>query len=92
MHLYVWSTKNVSPEGESYQNLLGIRWHNPYDENHIVKLTLKNEKAPKEEHKKTPKKHNNPQTGDSITPYFVILIAGLGALAGTSVYSLRKEY
>ena len=92
MHLYVWSTKNVSPEGESYQNLLGIRWHNPYDENHIVKLTLKNEKAPKEEHKKTPKKHNNPQTGDSITPYFVILIAGLGALAGTFVYSLRKEY
>lgn len=97
MHLYIYSTKEMTAKGEKYQNLLGIRWLNPYDENHTVNLTLTNEKAPespkKETPKKTPKKHhNNPQTGDSIAMYFVILTAGLGALAGTSVYSLKKEY
>ena len=53
MHLYVYSTNN--PSGSSsrynfddaaYQNLLGIKWFNPYDENYKVELECINlEKA-----------------------------------------------
>lgn len=96
MYLYLYSTESISEDGP-YQNLLAVKWYNPYDENHVVNLTMVNKKSTespkKETPKKTPKKnHNNPQTGDSVAMYFVILATGLGTLAGTSVSSLRKEY
>ena len=34
----------------------------------------------------------NPQTGDSVMIYFVILTASLGSLIGSTVYTTRKEY
>ena len=39
MYLYVYSTNELTPEQEKYQNLLGIKWFDPYDENHTVNLT-----------------------------------------------------
>ena len=57
MFLYVYSTKNVTEEGESYQNLLGVRWFDPYDENYKTYLTVINEKdntPPPEEPEKPP--------------------------------------
>ena len=46
MHLYIYSTKNMTADGETYQNLLGVRWFDPYDENYKVYLSLMNELAP----------------------------------------------
>lgn len=43
MHLYIYSTKNQTADGEKYQNLVGITWFNPYDDDNIVYLTLENE-------------------------------------------------
>lgn len=42
MHLYVYSAQNMTADGEMYQNLLGIKWFNPYDENYKVELTMVN--------------------------------------------------
>ena len=51
MHLYMFFTNNTAYDisaynfdNGAYQNLLGIRWYNPYDEEHQVKLTLINYK------------------------------------------------
>lgn len=93
MHLYVYSTKETPANDENYQNLLGVIWYNPYDEDHTVRLTMKNEKAPK----KTPKKVKkssiiaNPQTGDNIISYIITLTLSMGSLAGVSSYR-RKEF
>ena len=51
MHLYIFSTNDKAldwsqydfDEG-TYQNLLGVRWYNPYDEDNQVELTLVNYK------------------------------------------------
>lgn len=43
MHLYVYSAQNMTADGEMYQNLLGIKWFNPYDENYKVELKMVNE-------------------------------------------------
>ncbi len=40
MHLYVYSTGETTVDGESYQNLLGVTWFNPYDDNHVIELSL----------------------------------------------------
>ena len=40
MHLYVYSTNTKTSDGENYQNLLGVTWFNPYDDNHVIELTL----------------------------------------------------
>ena len=96
MHLYIYST-GAGSENEPYQNLLSVKWYNPYDENHVVNLKLVNEKAP-ESPKKTPKKVTktsiiaNPQTGDSIVKYIITLTISIGSLAGCSSYIRRKEY
>ncbi len=44
MFLYIYSTKNPTADGESYQNLLGVRWFNPYDDEYQTYLTVVNEK------------------------------------------------
>ena len=51
MHLYVYTTKTTTADGENYQNLLGIKWFNPYDENYTVNLKIVNTKRvfPEEE-------------------------------------------
>ena len=46
MHLYIYSTKETTADGELYQNLLGVRWFNPYDENYKIELSMINELAP----------------------------------------------
>lgn len=43
MHLYVYSAQNMTADGEMYQNLLGVTWFNPYDENYKVELKMVNE-------------------------------------------------
>lgn len=43
MHLYVYSAQNMTADGEMYQNLLGIKWFNPYDEDYKVELKMVNE-------------------------------------------------
>ena len=40
MHLYVYSTNTQLPDGDSYQNLLGVVWFNPYDDNHVVEVIM----------------------------------------------------
>ena len=51
MHLYIYSTPNQATDTSSYdfdngayQNLLGITWFNPYDENYAIDLDLVNVK------------------------------------------------
>ena len=51
MHLYIYSTANTATDTSSfdfdngaYQNLLGITWYNPYDENYAIDLDLINVK------------------------------------------------
>lgn len=43
MYLYIYSTKSISDDGP-YQNLLSIKWFNPYDDDNQVELTLVNYK------------------------------------------------
>ena len=66
MHLYIYSTKNMTADGESYQNLLGVRWFDPYDEDYKVFLSLIDEAEPyvPEEPEKpvTPEKPVKPET------------------------------
>lgn len=61
MHLYIYSTPNQATDTSgfdfdngAYQNLLGITWFNPYDENYAVDLDLINikEVEPPEEPEK----------------------------------------
>ena len=49
MHLYIYSTQNTATDTSNfdfdngaYQNLLGITWFNPYDENYAIDLDLVN--------------------------------------------------
>ena len=71
MHLYIYSTPNQATDTSgfdfdngAYQNLLGITWFNPYDENYAVDLDLINikEVEPPEEPEKpvTPDKPVTP--------------------------------
>ena len=63
MFLYVYSTKNLTADGESYQNLLGVRWFDPYDEDYKTYLTVINEKditPPPEEPEKPPVEPEKP--------------------------------
>lgn len=46
MHLYIYSTKEATADGEIYQNLLGVRWFNPYDEKYKIELSMINELSP----------------------------------------------
>lgn len=39
MYLYVYSAKQKTDNGELYQNLLGVRWFDPYDDDYKVYLT-----------------------------------------------------
>ena len=39
MHLYVYSTQTPGSD-DPYQNLIGITWFNPYDEDHKVSLNM----------------------------------------------------
>ena len=40
MHLYVYSTNTKPNDGDNYQNLLGVVWFNPYDDNHVVEVVM----------------------------------------------------
>ena len=44
MHLYLYSTQSTSEE-EPYQNLLGVTWFNPYDEDYTIDLECVNTKV-----------------------------------------------
>ena len=100
MHLYIFATNNTSTDlsgndfdNGAYQNLLGISWYNPYDENHTINLKLKNEKVPETPKKKISKKeHNNPQTGDSIMTYIVTFTIGLSGIIGVTTRTIKKEF
>ena len=95
MHLYIYSTGDLSnslsgfnfDEG-AYQNLLGITWYNPYDENVKMDITLVNEEAPKDVIKMITL--NNPQTGDSIINYVIMLIISVMCFFTVTLY-LSKE-
>ncbi len=91
MHLYIYSS-GAGSEDDPYQNLLSVKWHNRYDENHKVHLTMINEKEPEKEKKvKKTSIIANPQTGDNIVSYVITLVLSLGSLAGVSSYR-RKEF
>lgn len=77
MYLYIYSTNNKAIDWSShdfdsgaYQNLLGITWFNPYDENHKVDLNLINilSKEPIPEPEPTPDPKPEP---DKPTNYVV---------------------
>ena len=104
MHLYIYSTKNMTADGETYQNLLGVRWFDPYDENYKVYLSLMNELQPtpppeKPEEPKTPetpkketvvKTSTSPQTGDDAHA-FEWALAGLGSALGLIVLGVKRK-
>ena len=94
MHLYVYSTNN--PSGSSsrfnfddaaYQNLLGIKWFNPYDENYKVELECINlEKAIGKTEVIPPITGVESTTNNSIFLYIFTLLLGIFGL------SLRKRF
>ncbi|MBR4262714.1 MAG: hypothetical protein IKQ35_05060 [Bacilli bacterium] len=77
MYLYLYSTQAVHEDGP-YQNLLGIRWFNPYDSEHEVKVTMVNEKG------------TNPETGDDINIYYAMSLFGLGSVL-SGLFFLKKD-
>lgn len=94
MHLYIYSTNNQATdlsrynfdEG-AYQNLLGITWYNPYDENIEMNITYVNEPE-------TPQKPSiiiNPQTGDTIQLYFLIFLVSLMGLSIIAKLELKEN-
>ena len=48
MFLYIYTTKQITQDGENYQNLLGVRWFNPYDEEYQVDLDYINKAKQKD--------------------------------------------
>lgn len=89
MHLFIYSTESASEDGP-YQNLLAVKWLDPYDEDYKVELEMVNKKAPKKE---TPKKtYKNPQTGDKILSYMLLLPISVSAeLSGALYLSLNRK-
>ena len=57
MHLFIYSAKMQTEEGEAYQNLLGVKWFNPED--YKLDLTMVNVKKPEEPEK--PEKPEEPE-------------------------------
>ena len=88
MHLYIYSTNNKAidlsgydfDEG-SYQNLLGITWYNPYDDDNKVNLTVVNTKQT-----------INPQTNDGIMIYFIVLIVSGLCLGNATLCLTNKKF
>jgi len=91
MHLYIYRANNKATdlsgynfdEG-AYQNLLGITWYNPYDENVEMNITYVNE----------PQKPNitiNPQTGDTIVFYFELLLISLMGIVIFAKLQFKKN-
>lgn len=81
MHLYVYSTDSMNGD-EPYQNLLSIKWFNPYDEDYKVELECVNYKK---DTGKTVPEIVPPVTGinssnTSNSYLFVILLLGLSTL------------
>ena len=111
MHLYIFYTDNKTSDlsgynfdGGAYQNLLGIRWFDPYDEEYKTYLSVINTKEPipekpnkpekheKVEKPKAPTKSNGPETGDNSFD-LALALAGLGgsAVALTRMAKTRKR-
>ena len=65
MHLYLYSTQSTS-EDELYQNLLGVTWFNPYDEDYAVDLECVNTKIEVPEEPEEPEEPVLPE--ESVTP------------------------
>ena len=72
MFLYIYSTKIKTEDGEKYQNLLGVKWFDPYDEEYVVNLTKINE---------LDKSYTPPKTGDDAN----LLLWSLSALGSASL-------
>ncbi|MBR2840743.1 MAG: hypothetical protein IKF01_02610 [Bacilli bacterium] len=97
MHLYVYASNDKSLDmsdlnfdGGAYQNLLGVVWYNPHDENVKMEIIYVNKEVPKENYPKDTYKETliiNPQTGDNINIYVISLTISIALL--TSQY-LRK--
>ena len=94
MHLYIYSTNNKAAELSSYdfdegayQNLLGITWFNPYDEN--VEMDIKYVNEPQEKQK--PNIIINPQTSDTISFYFRLLLMSLIGIFIFAILGLKAN-
>ena len=93
MHLYIYSSNNKSLDisnfdfdDGAYQNLIGITWFNPYDENHKVELTYINQKEPKIGELKS-----NPGTNDNITNYIILLILSILSMSVCSSIYVKQN-
>lgn len=77
MHLYVYSTNELTEEQDEYQNLLGIKWFDPYDKDYAVNLTNVNKFDEIEII------NSLPQTGDdsNILGYSLLGLGSVGFLA-----------
>ena len=91
MYLFIYSTDNKALDWSdldfddgAYQNLLGITWFNPYDDDHIVNLTCVNKEEPKEY--VNDNKLINPHTSDNIIMDIVVLIISLMSLIFCTMY------
>lgn len=107
MFLYIYSTKNVTEDGELYQNLLGVRWFDPYDEEYKTAITVINEKELVPTNEDTPEKppvertqqqiqNTNPKTGyysHAFENSLLMLSSGLGLVGVAGIYrnSIKKE-
>lgn len=90
MYLYVYSTEQKTSEGYSYQNLLGIRWFDSYDDSYSVYLTCINElcdipDVPSE------KVDHSPRTYDDSNLDFAFGMLGMSALGLYGVSRKRRK-
>ena len=93
MHLYIYSTDNKAidlsnynfDEG-AYQNLLGITWFNPYDDDVETNITYVNQPE-------TPQKSIiiNPQTGDIVLFYLELLLISLMGISIVAKLKLKEN-
>ena len=89
MYLYIFSTNNTALDissynfdGGAYQNLLGIRWYNPYDEEHQVKLTVVNYKKDTGKTEIVPPVTGINSNNTSHSYLFIVLLGVLGLSLG----------
>ena len=94
MHLYIYKARQLALSGNNYQNLLGVRWFNPYDEDTVIHVNCINELKDEEKEVKNiyKMKIQNPKTGDNINGYFIMLfISIIGLISGPILFNSNKK-
>lgn len=102
MYLYIYTAKNITDFGEIYQNLLGVKWYDPYAEGVKTYLTVVNEREVKTESKKDINSEQTeqyvvaeetPKTGDDSFPLEdgLLLLGSVMGIAGATTLFVKSK-